>query len=74
MNWTKTLGAMLAVFAMLGADFRLLRRNPKAGWAYAVITVFGLALSVTLIWNPDLPGPSEWISAVYGPLGRWLKP
>ncbi|MBO8162916.1 MAG: hypothetical protein H0Z34_04235 [Brevibacillus sp.] len=46
----------------------LKQSGKKEKMAFAAITVIGGIMAVLYAINPDLPGPTQWIDAVFNPL------
>lgn len=40
--------------------------------AVATVTTFACILSITLLFMPDLPGPTDWIMPLFRPIARWI--
>ncbi|TCK05538.1 UNVERIFIED_ORG: hypothetical protein BDK47_10697 [Anoxybacillus amylolyticus] len=52
---------------------RLGKAQKREKAAVAVLLCLGVMLAVMLIINPDLPGPSQMIHALFQPLGKMLE-
>jgi multisubunit Na+/H+ antiporter MnhB subunit len=52
---------------------RINRTQKKEKVVFMVLLSLGTILSIVLIWNPDLPGPTQIIDYIYKPLGRMLE-
>jgi multisubunit Na+/H+ antiporter MnhB subunit len=52
---------------------RINRTQKKEKVAFIVLLSLGTILAMVLIWNPDLPGPTQMIDYLYKPLGRMLE-
>ncbi|WP_432661859.1 hypothetical protein R9X47_14935 [Wukongibacter baidiensis] len=37
-------------------------------WAFSILLLFGLTLSISESLNLDIPNPAEWITIIYKPL------
>lgn len=47
------------------------KKNDK--WAFIILTMIGLLLSVLLIYFPNMPGPTELVDAIFKPLAKYLE-
>jgi multisubunit Na+/H+ antiporter MnhB subunit len=52
---------------------RINRTQKKEKVVFMVLLSLGTILSIVLIWNPDLPGPTQIIDYIYKPFGRMLE-
>jgi multisubunit Na+/H+ antiporter MnhB subunit len=41
--------------------------------AFATLTILGGVLAFLLVFYPEMPGPTQWIDAIYKPLGKFLE-
>lgn len=71
---------ILAIAALVAAMEvpRLLRKKLlKELWVFAILLVFGTALSMAQALHLKIPNPADWIAAVYKPasdmVSKWLK-
>ncbi|PDM41087.1 MULTISPECIES: hypothetical protein [unclassified Geobacillus] len=52
---------------------RINRTQKKEKAVFVVLLSLGTILAIVLIWNPDLPGPTQMIDYIYKPLGRMME-
>ncbi|MFC4184104.1 hypothetical protein [Saccharococcus thermophilus] len=64
---------VLVTFIFLYEWPRINRTQKKEKVAFIVLLSLGTILAMVLIWNPDLPGPTQMIDYLYKPLGRMLE-
>ncbi|MBW7454521.1 hypothetical protein ACFOLF_18955 [Paenibacillus sepulcri] len=57
-----------------GLDRKSLLAGKRETIVYCVIGALGLLLSIGLLINSRLPGPTQWITAIYKPVSRLLEP
>jgi multisubunit Na+/H+ antiporter MnhB subunit len=48
-------------------------KQKKEKAAFLTVTGMGWILAVILVFNPDIPGPTQMIDALYRPLGKMLE-
>lgn len=73
MKFYEIAGMTAAALSLYAIDRRLLRQTPEHRLIYFGTLAAGWALSLALILNPGLPGPTQLVEWLYGPLGKWLK-
>jgi multisubunit Na+/H+ antiporter MnhB subunit len=71
-------GFILGTFVLVALIFlyewpRINRTQKKEKVAFIVLLSLGTILAMVLIWNPDLPGPTQMVDYMYKPLGRMLE-
>ncbi len=71
-------GFILGTFVLVVLIFlyewpRINRTQKKEKVVFIVLLSLGTILAIVLIWNPDLPGPTQMIDYIYKPLGRMLE-
>jgi multisubunit Na+/H+ antiporter MnhB subunit len=71
-------GFMLGTLVLAALIFlyewpRINRTQKKEKVVFIVLLSLGTILAMVLIWNPDLPGPTQMIDYIYKPLGRMLE-
>ncbi|HUC93883.1 MAG TPA: hypothetical protein VMS09_18025 [Paenibacillus sp.] len=54
-------------------SYRRSCKAKKEKAAFLTLAGMGWMLAVTLIINPDMPGPTQIIDAIYRPLGMLLE-
>ncbi|WP_374718512.1 hypothetical protein [Parageobacillus toebii] len=52
---------------------RINRTQKKEKAVFVVLLSLGTILAIVLIWNPDLPGPTQMVDYIYKPLGRMME-
>ncbi|MBB6283230.1 hypothetical protein [Geobacillus subterraneus] len=52
---------------------RLEREQRKERAAVAILLGLGMILAVLLIINPELPGPTQLVNALFRPLGKIME-
>ncbi|OQO99555.1 hypothetical protein B9L23_13485 [Parageobacillus galactosidasius] len=52
---------------------RINRTQKKEKVVFVVLLSLGTILAIVLIWNPDLPGPTQMVDYIYKPLGRMME-
>jgi multisubunit Na+/H+ antiporter MnhB subunit len=64
---------VLVVLIFLYEWPRINRAQKKEKVVFIVLLSLGTILAIMLIWNPDLPGPTQMVDYIYKPLGRMLE-
>jgi multisubunit Na+/H+ antiporter MnhB subunit len=65
-------GILLVVLLMIKFEWpKINQKKEKA--AFAVLTAIGCLLAVFLGLYPDAPNPTQFLEALYRPLGKLLK-
>ncbi|BDG46724.1 MULTISPECIES: hypothetical protein [Parageobacillus] len=64
---------VLVAFIFLYEWPRIHQTQKKEKVVFIVLLSLGTILAMVLIWNPDLPGPTQMIDYIYEPLGRMLE-
>jgi multisubunit Na+/H+ antiporter MnhB subunit len=71
MKWADVLGiTAVLVFMTLYEWPKMKKQKKREKFAFAAITMLGGILAFLLIFYPDMPGPTQWIDAIYKPLGK----
>jgi multisubunit Na+/H+ antiporter MnhB subunit len=52
---------------------RINRTQKKEKVVFIVLLSLGTILAIVLIWNPNLPGPTQMVDYIYQPLGRIME-
>jgi len=74
MIWAQVMGiTFIAALMALYEWPRLGRGRKKEKAAFVTLTALGWLLAVLYAFNPDMPGPTQLIDAIYGPLGKILE-
>ena len=71
-------GFMLGTLVLAALIFlyewpRINRTQKKEKVVFIVLLSLGTILAIVLIWNPDLPGPTQMVDYIYKPLGRMME-
>ena len=71
-------GFMLGTLVLAALIFlyewpRINRTQKKEKVVFIVLLSLGTILAMVLIWNPDLPGPTQMVDYIYKPLGRMME-
>ena len=71
-------GFILGTFVLVALIFlyewpRIHQTQKKEKVAFVALLSLGTILAMVLIWNPDLPGPTQMIDYIYKPFGRMLE-
>ncbi|WP_026574189.1 hypothetical protein [Bacillus sp. UNC438CL73TsuS30] len=73
MKWGVLLGSLLIVLAIILYQWPKLHQHQKRDKiAFLALTILGWILAILLIFFPELPGPTQFVSWMYEPLGKWL--
>ena len=72
------IGLILGTLVLVALIFlyewpRINRTQKKEKAVFVVLLSLGTILAMVLIWNPDLPGPTQMIDYIYKPLGRMME-
>ena len=72
------IGLILGTLVLVALIFlyewpRINRTQKKEKVVFIVLLSLGTILAMVLIWNPDLPGPTQMIDYIYKPLGRMME-
>ena len=74
MKWTNVLGIAVLVAAMVLYDWPKMEPHMKREKiAYVALVGAGAALAVLLVYNPELPGPTQLIEVLYRPVEGIVK-
>jgi multisubunit Na+/H+ antiporter MnhB subunit len=74
MKWVAFLGVtVILVFMTIYEWPKMKGQMKREKLAFAALTMLGWVLAFLLIFYPETPGPTQWIDAVYKPLGKFLK-
>jgi hypothetical protein len=72
LKWRLVFGILLLVVLMIKFEWpKINQKKEKA--AFAVLTAIGCLLAVFLGLYPDVPNPTQFLEALYRPLGKLLK-
>jgi multisubunit Na+/H+ antiporter MnhB subunit len=72
------IGLILGTLVLVALIFlyewpRINRTQKKEKVVFIVLLSLGTILAMVLIWNPDLPGPTQMVDYIYKPLGRMME-
>lgn len=74
MKWAAAVGIAVVVLLIVLYEWpRIGEEKKKEKAAFAALTAFGCVLGGLLILFPGLPGPTQWVEAVFRPFGRLLE-
>ncbi len=74
MKWSSFAVITLVVIAMAIYEWPRIKHCTRIErWAFAVLTAFGWVLTLLLVLYPEMPGPTQWVNAIYKPLGKILE-
>ncbi len=74
MKWGTALVITAILLLIVLSQRASLRKSVKRiRFAYVFLMALAWMLSMLLVYNPNLPGPSQMIDALFSPLGNWLK-
>jgi hypothetical protein len=73
-KWAEVLGIAAVLAGMTLLEWpKMEKRMKREKTAFAVLTVSGGILAVLLLFNPDMPGPTQGLEALFGPLVSFLE-
>jgi hypothetical protein len=72
--WPHVVGVTIVIAIIIGMEWGMLKHQKRERRAFLWILAVGWLLAITLIIQPDLPGPTQFVDALYRPLGNMLKP
>jgi multisubunit Na+/H+ antiporter MnhB subunit len=72
------IGLILGTLVLVALIFlyewpRINRTQKKEKAVFVVLLSLGTILAIVLIWNPNLPGPTQMVDYIYKPLGRMME-
>lgn len=74
MKWEAVFGlTVIVAFIFLYEWPQMNPKQKKEKAAFIGVTTMGWLLGVLLVFYPDLPGPTELFSMIFGPLGKLLE-
>ncbi|GAA4855511.1 hypothetical protein GCM10023310_38110 [Paenibacillus vulneris] len=75
MGWGSAVFATVVTLLMVLYEWpRMKQHTRREKAAFIVITLTGWILAVLLVLFPDMKGPTQWVDALYKPLGKLLEP
>ncbi|WP_027415716.1 hypothetical protein [Aneurinibacillus terranovensis] len=73
MKWAEILGiTVVLVFMTIYEWPKMKGQMKKEKIAFAALTMLGGGLAFLLVFYPEMPGPTQWIDAIYKPLGKFI--
>lgn len=74
MKWATVLGVITVfVFMTLYEWPKMKVQMKREKIAFAALTILGEVLALLLVFYPEMPGPTQWIDAIYKPLEKFLE-
>lgn len=74
MKWAAILGTTAVLVFMTIWEWPKMEVHMKREkLVFVALTILGWVLAVLLVFYPDLPGPTQWLDAIYERLGNFLK-
>jgi multisubunit Na+/H+ antiporter MnhB subunit len=74
MKWAAILGITVVLVFMTIYEWPKMKVQMKREKiAFAALTILGGVLAFLLVFYPEMPGPTQWIDAIYKPLGKFLE-
>ncbi|MCR8634316.1 hypothetical protein [Paenibacillus radicis (ex Xue et al. 2023)] len=55
-------------------DSKALKSEKRASLIYLGLLGLSGSISLILVFYPEMPGPTQWIDALYKPLGKLIQP
>jgi multisubunit Na+/H+ antiporter MnhB subunit len=73
MKWTAVLEITAVLVLMTLYEWPKMKGQMKREKiAFSALTILGGALAFLLVFYPEMPGPTQWIDAIYKPLGKFF--
>jgi multisubunit Na+/H+ antiporter MnhB subunit len=74
MKWAAILGITVVLVFMTIYEWPKMKvQMKKEKIAFAALTMLGGVLAFLLVFYPEMPGPTQWIAAIYKPLEEFLE-
>ncbi len=74
MKWAAILGFTAVFIFMTMYEWPKMKVQMKREkLAFAALSILGWVLAVLLVFYPELPGPTQWMDAIYERLGKFLE-
>lgn len=74
MKWAAIIGISFIVLLIALYEWPKMNKNQKREkTAFFILSVLGWLVAVLLVFNPEMPGPTQMIEAIYKPLGKLLE-
>ncbi|GEN35585.1 hypothetical protein [Aneurinibacillus danicus] len=74
MKWAAILGITVVLVFMTIYEWPKMKvKMKREKIAFAALTILGGVLAFLLVFYPEMPGPTQWIDAIYKPLGKFLE-
>ncbi|MGQ7889282.1 hypothetical protein [Paenibacillus sp. WC2504] len=73
MKWVSVMGITLIVLVIFQFEWLKIKHLWKEKVSFSTIMVLGYILAVTLVFYPDLPGPTHVLEVIYEPFAKILE-
>jgi len=74
MNWGLVFASISIMIAMFLYQWPKLKKNQKKEKAaFLFFSILGWLLSILLMINPEIPGPTQLTDWIYKPIGKLLE-
>ncbi|CQR48305.1 hypothetical protein BN1058_02671 [Paraliobacillus sp. PM-2] len=74
MKWLSVLGIILIALLITLYEWPKLKKNQKKEKkAFVVLMLTSVTLSISILYFPDMPGPTELIDKIFKPFGKLLS-
>lgn len=73
MNWSGFFIVTLIVVCIVIYNWPQVKRHKRDKTAFLVLITIGWFLSIMLMNQPDLPGPTQLIDSIFKPFGDWMQ-
>lgn len=73
-QWAMFLGLIALLAVMFLYEWpRISKRLKREKIAFVLLTALGAILATLLIFNPEMPGITQWIDNMYAPLIKMME-
>jgi multisubunit Na+/H+ antiporter MnhB subunit len=73
-KWGAVLGVLVVVFLIILYEWPKINPDQKKEKkAFVVVTAIGCLLAFLLIYFPHVSSPTQWVEAIFKPLGKTLE-
>jgi multisubunit Na+/H+ antiporter MnhB subunit len=74
MKWGWVIGLTVILLMIVWYEWPKMNPNQKKEKAaFATLSVLGWVLAVLLVFQPELPGPTQLVEFIYKPFGKLLE-
>lgn len=73
MKWVSVMGITLIVLVIFLFEWLKIKHLWKEKVSFSTIMILGYILAVTLVFYPDLPGPTQVLEVIYKPFAKILE-